>query len=131
MGHIKQHVISNRSPHPKLPPNEEGVHGTAMAAAGLPQLIMVTSSLTLITDLFLNDDFFICIDDDVFPSPWQLRRLFASLVADPSVPRGLGGHIYDERRRWFVEKRSSPWFRRDQTPSPGSILRSTSSWLQE
>jgi len=38
-----------------------------------------------------DSEFYIAIDDDVFLSPKQLERLFRFLVADPSVPHGIGG----------------------------------------
>jgi len=40
-------------------------------------------------------EYYLCIDDDVFPTPWQLRRLLTALVADPEAPRGSAGHTYD------------------------------------
>lgn len=49
-------------------------------------------------------DYYICIDDDVFPSPWQLRRLFRSMVDDPSVPRGTGGEVYDAHKKRLRQK---------------------------
>lgn len=60
-------------------------------------------------------DYYICIDDDVFPFPWQLRRLFRSLVADPSAPRGTGGQVYDRRKAGLVELRPKAFSLRDQT----------------
>ncbi|MBC8073384.1 MAG: MFS transporter, partial [Deltaproteobacteria bacterium] len=38
-----------------------------------------------------DSELYIAIDDDVFLSPRQLERLFTFLVADPSVPHGIGG----------------------------------------
>ncbi len=35
--------------------------------------------------------FILAIDDDLFPTPAQLRLLFDALVADPSRPHGYGG----------------------------------------
>jgi hypothetical protein len=40
-----------------------------------------------------DSSFYIAIDDDVFLSPRQLARLFSVLVADPSVPHGIGGEV--------------------------------------
>jgi hypothetical protein len=36
----------------------------------------------------------IAIDDDLFPTPSQLRLLFDALVADPGRPHGFGGHLF-------------------------------------
>lgn len=38
----------------------------------------------------------LAVDDDVFPRPAQLRRLFEALVGDPQRPHGFGGQIYPE-----------------------------------
>jgi len=56
-------------------------------------------------------EYYICIDDDVFPSPWQLRRMFAAFLRDPSSPRGTAGQVYDERCETLVRipRRGSPW----------------------
>ena len=48
---------------------------------------------------------YICIDDDVFPSPWQLARMFEGLVRDPSVPRGTAGEVFDAREGRLVMSR--------------------------
>lgn len=48
-----------------------------------------------------DSEYFICIDDDVFPSPWQLRKMFKALTKDPSRPIGSGGELYDvEKQEW-------------------------------
>jgi MFS transporter, DHA3 family, macrolide efflux protein len=44
-----------------------------------------------------DSEFYIAIDDDVFLSPKQLERLFMFLVADPSVPHGIGGEVRKTR----------------------------------
>lgn len=38
--------------------------------------------------------FILAIDDDLFPTPRQLRRLFEALVSDPDRPHGYGGQAY-------------------------------------
>jgi hypothetical protein len=60
-------------------------------------------------------DFYLCIDDDVFPSPWQLRHMLRALVDDPSVPRGPKGQNYDAGRNklTWVGHRGYAW--RDRT----------------
>jgi hypothetical protein len=65
---------------------------------------------------------FLCLDDDVFLGPWQLRRLVAALRRDPSVPRGIGGEIYDSRvgRLRWLERRPPFW--RNQTRPVDVIL---------
>jgi hypothetical protein len=60
-------------------------------------------------------DYYICIDDDVFPTPWQLKRMFVSLLADPDSPVGNTGQTYDARTGVLLEERHSLWSWRDQT----------------
>jgi len=36
----------------------------------------------------------IAVDDDVFPTPGQLKNLFHSLLSDPSCPHGWGGECW-------------------------------------
>jgi len=67
-------------------------------------------------------DYFICIDDDVFPSPWQLRRLFRSLVEDPAVPRGAFGQVYVPSKNILRKKRLAIRPLRDQTQPVDVIL---------
>ncbi|QVL50285.1 MAG: glycosyltransferase [Thiocapsa sp.] len=38
--------------------------------------------------------YYIAIDDDLFVSPEQLKKLFESLIDDPSVPHGMFGSVY-------------------------------------
>ncbi|MFP2903729.1 hypothetical protein ACLESD_01385 [Pyxidicoccus sp. 3LFB2] len=40
-------------------------------------------------------EYFVSIDDDTFISPEQLRQLFATMIADPSVPHGFQGECYE------------------------------------
>ena len=55
-----------------------------------------------------DGEYFICIDDDVFPNPWQLRRMFMSLLQMPSRPFGCTGQVYDEHlRKWKMVKSRS------------------------
>jgi MFS transporter, DHA3 family, macrolide efflux protein len=51
-----------------------------------------------------DSELYIAIDDDVFLSPKQLERLFTFLVADPSVPHGIGG----EARKTCAEQDLPP-----------------------
>lgn len=51
-----------------------------------------------------DSEFYIAVDDDVFLSPKQLERLFTLLVADPSVPHGIGG----EARKTPAEQELPP-----------------------
>jgi len=39
----------------------------------------------------LHARYFMSIDDDLFLTPGQVRKLFLSLIANPSVPHGAGG----------------------------------------
>ncbi|MFT7529860.1 MAG: hypothetical protein ACI9FD_000863 [Gammaproteobacteria bacterium] len=39
-------------------------------------------------------EYFICIDDDVFPSPWQLRALFLAFLSRPNIPHGSAGQNF-------------------------------------
>lgn len=48
-------------------------------------------------------DYYLAVDDDVFPNPWQLRRMLASLIREPAAPRGLYGEVYDEARGRLVK----------------------------
>ena len=53
------------------------------------------------------NDYFIFVDDDVFPTPWQLKAMLRSLVSDPGSPRGYVGQFYDfEKEKLFNLKRS-------------------------
>ncbi len=38
--------------------------------------------------------YYIAIDDDLFVFPEQLKKLFESLINDPSVPHGMFGSVY-------------------------------------
>ena len=38
-----------------------------------------------------GDEWLLCIDDDTFLTPQQIRSLFEALLADPSVPQGIAG----------------------------------------
>jgi hypothetical protein len=37
---------------------------------------------------------FLCIDDDTFLTPWQIRSLFEALLGDERVPHGIAGEIH-------------------------------------
>lgn len=41
-----------------------------------------------------GDEWLLCIDDDTFLTPRQIRSLFESLLADPSVPHGIAGENF-------------------------------------
>ena len=58
----------------------------------------------------IDSDYFICIDDDVFPTPRQLRKLFVTLLRDPDVPVGSAGERYDPAQAAFT--RTTPGARR-------------------
>ena len=42
----------------------------------------------------LSARYFMSIDDDLFLTPGQVRKLFMSLLANPTVPHGAGGEDY-------------------------------------
>ena len=46
-------------------------------------------------------DIYICIDDDVFPSPWQLRHMVRALLDDPDSPHGSMGEQYNREKHRF------------------------------
>jgi len=41
-----------------------------------------------------GDEWLLCIDDDTFLTPRQIRSLFEALLADPSVPHGIAGENF-------------------------------------
>jgi hypothetical protein len=69
-----------------------------------------------------DSDYYICIDDDVFPSPWQLRRMFASFLRAPSRPHGSHGAVYDERLGRFWQRQSLSLFPRNRSLTVDVIL---------
>jgi hypothetical protein len=52
------------------------------------------ASVRFEVSLETTSPFILAIDDDVFLEPEQIRTLFEALVADPTVPHGVGGQIY-------------------------------------
>jgi hypothetical protein len=68
--------------------------------------------------------YFLCIDDDVFPSPWQLRRMFRALLRDPSAPLGTFGQVYNPELRRLVGIRRRIWSWRSYT-QPVDVLLQT------
>lgn len=47
--------------------------------------------------------YLIVMDDDILIFPWQLKKLFDSLVAEPAIPHGLAGMIHHQND--FLEYR--------------------------
>jgi len=43
-----------------------------------------------------SPEYLIVVDDDVLIFPWQLRQLFAALVAEPEIPHGFAGMVQHE-----------------------------------
>ena len=41
-----------------------------------------------------GDEWLLCIDDDTFLTPRQIRSLFEALLAEPSVPHGIAGENF-------------------------------------
>lgn len=41
-----------------------------------------------------GDEWLLCIDDDTFLTPRQIRSLFKALLADPTVPHGIAGENF-------------------------------------
>jgi len=60
-------------------------------------------------------DYYICIDDDVFPSPWQLKKLFTALLKDPAAPVGNEGQVYDPSTGSLLSRRRKLLYWRDQS----------------
>jgi hypothetical protein len=60
-------------------------------------------------------DYYICIDDDVFPSPWQLKKLFTALLEDPASPVGNEGQVYDQAAGNLLSRRRKLLYWRDQS----------------
>ncbi|MDZ7319276.1 MAG: glycosyltransferase family 2 protein [candidate division KSB1 bacterium] len=46
----------------------------------------------LVAQAFASE-YLVVIDDDILLFPWQLKTLFAELVADPQVPHGFAGMV--------------------------------------
>lgn len=67
-------------------------------------------------------DYYICIDDDVFPSPRQLKKLFIALLNNPESPIGSAGQIYDSKTGTLRWLRRNIWTLRDQTRTVDVIL---------
>ena len=44
-----------------------------------------------------SPDYLIVLDDDILLFPWQVKKLFASLIAEPEVPHGLAGMVREEK----------------------------------
>jgi len=42
----------------------------------------------------LDADYFLCIDDDLFLTPGQVRKLFMALIENPAVPHGVIGQDF-------------------------------------
>ncbi len=59
--------------------------------------------------------YYICIDDDVFPTPWQLRRLFAALLREPESPVGSAGEMWNSSTGRTRMIPRSLWSWRDQS----------------
>ncbi len=57
-----------------------------------------------------DSKFYICIDDDVFPSPWQLLYMFKSLLRTLTSPQGCTGAIYHPNLRSFEQLYSRTLF---------------------
>lgn len=69
-----------------------------------------------------NSEYFICIDDDVFPDPWQLRKMFACLLRNSGSPVGSKGEIYDHYRKEFRQISPRSLFAGDLTRPVDVIL---------
>jgi hypothetical protein len=61
--------------------------------------------------------YYICIDDDVFPTPWQLRKLFTALLRKPDAPVCSAGQIWDRGAGRLRSIKHSPWSRRRRPQS--------------
>ena len=47
------------------------------------------------------DDYFISVDDDIFPAPRQWTEFFQCLLANEAVPHGLTGNLYKPGDSFF------------------------------
>jgi len=56
----------------------------------------------LVADKY-SPEYLIVIDDDILIFPWQLKKLFSSLVASPDIPHGFAGMIHHKND--FLEYR--------------------------
>jgi hypothetical protein len=75
--------------------------------------------------------YYICIDDDVFPTPWQLRRLFATLLRNPDSPVGSAGEIWDSTNARLMTIRCGLWpWRRDRV-QPVDVLAQVHAFTDE
>jgi hypothetical protein len=41
-------------------------------------------------------NYLIVVDDDILLFPWQLKKLFAALLAEPAIPHGFAGMVHHE-----------------------------------
>ena len=69
-----------------------------------------------------DSEYFICIDDDVFPDPWQLREMFACLVRNPASPVGSTGEVFDHFHKKFRQVRPHTLFAGDRSRTVDVIL---------
>jgi hypothetical protein len=49
-----------------------------------------------------GDQWLLCIDDDTFLTPRQIRSLFEALLADPQRPHGIAGENFDTKPVYYV-----------------------------
>ena len=53
-----------------------------------------------------DSEYYIFIDDDVFPNPWQLRLVFEALLRTPAQPHGSEGELFETEPAGVVTVKS-------------------------
>ncbi len=90
---VDEIIISNNNPEVAL---ERYLHVSDPRIRVINQPQRRYPSVRLELSRETSSPYIIAIDDDLFPSPKQLRTLFEALLADPGVPHGFAGHVYPE-----------------------------------
>lgn len=84
-------VISSNNPEVPL---ERFVKVADSRIRIIRQATLTPASVRFDLSLIADHDDIIAIDDDIFPTPGQLRSLFEFLVDDPGSPHGFGGETW-------------------------------------
>jgi len=88
---VQRVILSNNNPHLRMrdfvPQRDRRLHVTDQPTRCFP-----SKRYELARDS--GDQWVLCIDDDTFLTPHQIRSLFEALLAEPSVPHGIAGENF-------------------------------------
>jgi hypothetical protein len=88
---VRKVVVSN---------SNRGVKIADWVKAGDPRLVLVDEvkptrpGYRFVLAAQETDDYFLSVDDDIFPTPVQWAKFFQCLLANEAVPHGLTGNLY-------------------------------------